>query len=103
MISAAHIGASVEVEVDEDEDGIDFDPDEVPDNDPKTREPPFIVGFHKIDFNDDDAVAAMITDIGEQYEIAVKKAGLKMAPRGTAYRVSRGGVPMNERIMKDKK
>jgi len=101
MISAAHIGASVEVEIDEDV--IDNDPDAVPDNDPETRKRPFVVGFHKIDFNDDDAVAAMVTDIGEQYEIAVKKAGLKMAPRGTAYRVSRGGVPMNERIMKDKK
>jgi hypothetical protein len=93
MVSAAHIGINVE----DPEIGLD-DPAEVPSADParSRTEPPVVAGFHKIDFEDDDAIDAMVAEIADNYRAAVKAAGLKMAPRGSLKVVSRGGVPVKD-------
>jgi hypothetical protein len=92
MLSMAHIGTSVA-----DPDNDQSNPNEVPDADPVDRGgAPVIAGFHKIDFNDDDAIDEMVSGIGDAYEAAVKAAGLKMAPRGSLKVISEGGVPVED-------
>jgi hypothetical protein len=63
---------------------------------PDGRGDPLIRGLIKIDFNDDDAIDAMIKEVTDQYREAAEARGLKFAPKGSLELVSVGGVPAEE-------
>lgn len=93
MVSVMRVG------VDESSESVDSgysDPDEVPDADPVGRPEAFIAGFHKIDFNDDDAIDDMVAGIVEEYKAAAEARGLKFAPKGSLKVVSEGGVRVED-------